>query len=338
MSKLWTCTFAVLVALLAATSSTTVAQTADELLSIERAGHAAVNAGDVEGMNTFWADDVAMDYVVAGSTPMQGKEMVAGFFSALFQGFPDFHVTQPLELASGNVAVTECVTTGTQQGVWLGIPGTGRSVRTAHMDIWEFEGTKVNKLTVYDDAVSMMVQLGLMPAPALPPLVPSFTLPAPVKTSLAPLDAVKAATGLWNSHDMTGWAKLLAQEGDYFYNTFGIPMDRPAFVAMQELYFQAFPDARENVIRTVDMGDGWTVTESVYAGTNTGPFFGIPETGRYVEVRAAYVIHRVDGLNVYTHVYMDNLTILSQLGLIPGPGSPSSVQPSTWGRIKSTFR
>ncbi|MCD6289870.1 MAG: ester cyclase [Anaerolineae bacterium] len=186
------------------------------------------------------------------------------------------------------------------------------------MDVWEYEGDKVKRSTTYLDLAGMLVQLGVMPAPQLPELKPSFELPAPEPTGLAPLEAGTEAMDRWNTHDLAGLAKVMAPGADVFISTLGVPMDRDAFIASQELYFQAFPDIKVVPVRQVDLGGGWVLAEVIYKGTNTGPLFGIPATGKSFAIRAGWIAHYDEGgLETYLHVYLDNLTLLQQLGLAP---------------------
>ena len=180
---------AVALFLIAGAGGSAVAQTPEELLAVEAAVHEAINAQDVDRTVSYFTDDAVLDYVVAGATPYNGKEEVAAFFSAVFQAWPDYHAAQRLRLASGNIVVTECVATGTHQGEWVGVPATGVSVATQHLDVWEFEGDKVKRLTVYDDTVTLLTQLGAMPASEPPSLEPTFELPAPEPTGLPPMAA-----------------------------------------------------------------------------------------------------------------------------------------------------
>lgn len=89
--------------------------TEEDLLAVHEAANNALNAHDVGTMMSFWTDDIVYDYVAA-PPPADGKEEVAAFFGAIFQGFPDFHVEQRRILAAGNNLVTECTVTATHSG------------------------------------------------------------------------------------------------------------------------------------------------------------------------------------------------------------------------------
>ena len=295
----------------------------EELLEIHTLFHGeAVNSHDADAVVSFFAEDGVFDYVPA-PPPAEGREAISVFFGAVYQAFPDWQCCPDgprRNLISGNVIATECYTIGTHGGDWAGVPATGNSVQTIHLDIYDFAGSEIKRLTTYDDNVSILVQMGAMPAPEMPELVPSFTLPEPEPTGLAPLDAYAEQTARWNSTDMVHWAKMIRQDGDFLLGPLGVPMAREAYVAVQNLYLLGMSNRKQENIRVVDLGDGWVLAEIVFVGTNDGPYFGAPATNRPFEVRAGQVSRfDADGLLTYQHTYFDNLTLLTQLGLFPPP-------------------
>jgi len=276
----------------------------------------SLNFQDVAQMSSYWTDDIVYDFV-AQPPSLEGKEQVAAFFGGLFQGVPDFHSTQTRILVSDNIMVTEAVGTGTHLGELVGIPATGNSLQVLPLHIWEFEGDKVRRATEYLDMASAMVQLGVMPAPdPLDPalLVPSFTLPDAEPTGLSPVEAGAQLDAHWDAHDLSGCAKGIHPDAEILMIPLGVPMDREGFIAISELEFQGFSDFRWEPVRSIDMGDGWVVTETVSTGTHDGPYLGIPATGRSIMVRAG-VLRRfdADGLLTNLHLYYDNMTVLQQL-------------------------
>jgi len=332
--------FAMAMLLIAGVCVGALAQTGDELIPIYEAGVEAFNALDLEGFLTFWADGGVLDYVPV-PPPMTSEEEIRGFYTTLLvgPGEPgDILIDDQRILTSGNILVTENLVTGTHLVEWAGIPPTGNSFMLPHLSILEYEGDKIKKETIYMDNVTLFMQLGVMPASELPPLVPSFTLPAPESTGLSPVEGAREIIEIWNTHDLTPWAKMFHPDGDFFYNVLGIPLNRDQLVALQELFFLAFSDVEGEFVRIVDLGDGWVVAEMVFQGTHDGPYLGIPATGRFFPVRIA-ILQRIDeeGLATHFHVYFDNLTMLTQMGVFPPP-EPSAVSPASWGEIKSRFR
>jgi steroid delta-isomerase-like uncharacterized protein len=79
----------------------------------------------------------------------------------------------------------------------------------------------------------------------------------------------------------------------------------------------AFPDQRNELI-ALHHADDAVIVEFTLLGTHEGPFRGMPPTGRAFECRVtAFFLFEEDRL-VCERVYFDVVTILRQLGLVPG--------------------
>jgi len=303
----------VLLAIIVMTATTNaIAQEPSELIAIADAVDTALNAHDMDLWLSYLTDDPVFDYVPL-PTPMNGKEEIRSFFEDLFVGFPDIGTIEGRVLSAGNIVVVEHIIGGTHLGVWQGIPPTGNTGPTPHIDIYEFEGDKIKRMTTYLDVVGLMVQLGVMPVPEIPPLVPSFTLPDPEPTGLSPLEANAELLARWNAHDMASFAKMIHPDAKLMESAIGMA-DRDTFIASSEQLFQGFSDMRGEFVRSIDMGDGWVAIEAVFTGTHDGMFNGIPATGRVGMLRAAS-IRRFDaeGLLTDLSLYYDNMTIMTQI-------------------------
>jgi steroid delta-isomerase-like uncharacterized protein len=279
----------------------------------------AIDAHDVKGTLGYMATNTVFDFV-PGPPPMTGTNAIGTFFSGLFQGFPDYATTSEQRWVSGNVLVTAHTTLGTLKNAWMGLPATGKGGAHMHLDIWEYQGNEIQRITTYMDIQSLMVVTGLMPAPQSPPLQPTTPIADPVPTGLYPVAAVIESQARWNAHDLAGLAKMMGTNAQVVFAMMGTPLDRKAFTAMLEYYFLAFHDQRMDVVRHLDLASGWVLSEVVFKGTNNGPYFGLPATGRAVNLRAA-ILYQVDaqGLLNVMRIYFDNITTLTQLGLFPPP-------------------
>jgi predicted ester cyclase len=86
----------------------------------------------------------------------------------------------------------------------------------------------------------------------------------------------------------------------------------------------AFPDGTLSFGEQV-LGKDLAATEVVFTGTHTGPMptpqGSIDPTGRRVSVRFASILHIKEGLVASEHVYLDQLEVLTQLGLTPAAPS-----------------
>jgi steroid delta-isomerase-like uncharacterized protein len=281
----------------------------------------ALNADDAAEMSSYWTDDIVYDFVPQPPS-LNGKQEVAAFWEGLFQGVPDFHRTQNRILVSGNIMVTEAIATGTHLGELSGIPATGSSLHLAPLSIWEFEGDKIKRATEYVDLATMLTQMGLMPAPDLDPalLVPSFPVPDAEPTGLTPLEAAAEFTSRWNAGDLSGMAKMIQPDADILIAPLGVPLSRDAYLAVGEMMFQGFSEMPMEIVRAIDMGDGWVVSELLIKGTNDGPYMGMPATRRSIQLRGVSLQrYNAEGLITDLSSYYDNLTMLAQLGLFPPP-------------------
>ena len=291
----------------------TTAQTPQDLIAIQHDIAQALDAHDIDRVLSHLQDDVVYDFAVM-PVPFNGKEQIRAFFEGEFNAFPDWHVTEGLVLAAGNVLVVEHAAAGTHLGVWNGIPPTGNMQQLPHIDVYEFAGDKVKKATTYADMAGVLMQLGAMPIPQMAEWVPSFTLPDPEPTGLSRIEAAKEGQARWNAHDLAEYAKMLHPEDDVFFASVGVPLNREAYMALQELYFLAFPDAQVHPIRFVDLGDGWVLCECTWTGTHMGPYFGIPPGGAPVELRGVILYHYDEqGMERAIHCYFDNLTLTAQI-------------------------
>ena len=61
--------------------------------------------------------------------------------------------------------------------------------------------------------------------------------------------------------------------------------------------------------------EGNMIAETRYVGRHTGDFFGVPATGRDIDLRLAVVIRFRDGLMLGERFYYDLASLLSQLGV-----------------------
>lgn len=57
-----------------------------------------------------------------------------------------------------------------------------------------------------------------------------------------------------------------------------------------------------------------------FKGTHTGDFFGIPATGKAVDLDGSTIVLMRNGKIAEEHDFYDNLDFMTQLGLMPAPG------------------
>jgi steroid delta-isomerase-like uncharacterized protein len=82
------------------------------------------------------------------------------------------------------------------------------------------------------------------------------------------------------------------------------------------LILSAFPDYKINIERIVAEGDRVAVL-STFGGTHTGPFMGIPPTGKGVQVREIDTFTVKDGKIVDILYNYDLMSLIQQIGAFP---------------------
>lgn len=136
-----------------------------------------IKAKFVQGLEAFnepgrrseWIDLHDRSAVAHGLAPEPlDFDGTTAFYESFFAAFPDAHfMVEDMIQEAENVA-TRGTIRGTHQGEFLGIPATGRSVEFTAMGFFHFRERKIVERWDLGDLVSLMVQLGAMPAPTGP--------------------------------------------------------------------------------------------------------------------------------------------------------------------------
>ncbi len=100
--------------------------------------------------------------------PIQGPEGMKQFVSMYLTAYPDTHFTIEDQIAEGDRVVTRWTARGTHKGPLMGIPPTGKQVTVAGISIDRVVNGKLVEDWSSYDALGMMQQLGVVPAPGQP--------------------------------------------------------------------------------------------------------------------------------------------------------------------------
>ncbi|WP_158816494.1 ester cyclase [Methylocapsa sp. S129] len=101
---------------------------------------ATLNAHDIDAFAALFSDayvnhqtSAAAPPPAAGATPKQGT---VAFFAGRLKGMPDLSVAIEALVASEDKVAASFVYSGTHQGVYLGVPPTGKKLRFTSCDIF----------------------------------------------------------------------------------------------------------------------------------------------------------------------------------------------------------
>lgn len=130
----------------------------------------------------------------------------------------------------------------------------------------------------------------------------------------------------FNRHDIGRLREFIAEdmvEHEQPLGTTGAS-DRDAVLAWTEAMWSAMPDLRMDV-RDVITEDDKVVGRAHITGTHTGELFGMPPTGRPVDIETIDIIRVRDGLAVEHWGVTDTAAMMTQLGMAPAEGVVETV-------------
>jgi steroid delta-isomerase-like uncharacterized protein len=115
---------------------------------------------------TFTPDGTYND--PATTQPLSGPAL-KDHFGGAFTGFPDaIFETVALHAITADLAAWRWVMRGTHTGSYRGLPPTGRSLNLPGCEFIEVRQGLVQRVEGYFDRLSMLQQLGVVPAPGKP--------------------------------------------------------------------------------------------------------------------------------------------------------------------------
>lgn len=98
-----------------------------------------------------------------GSPPIAGIESAKQLMVTYTSGFPDLQLTTEDIVAEGDRVAIRNTWRGTHQGVFQGIPPTGKHVTFTGTDIFHCVGGRITEQWADLDALGLMQQLGVIP-------------------------------------------------------------------------------------------------------------------------------------------------------------------------------
>jgi predicted ester cyclase len=144
-----------------------VSKKGEDLMSIED-NKALVRRFYEEGVHNpaLFDELLAPTYVLhlPGSPPIAGIEHAKQLMIAYTSGFPDLQLTTEDLVAEGDKVAIRNTWRGTHQGVFQGLPPTGKYVTFTGSDFFRFVGGKIAEQWADLDALGLMQQLGDIPA------------------------------------------------------------------------------------------------------------------------------------------------------------------------------
>lgn len=122
----------------------------------------AFNRRDIEGCLRFYAPN----HQIRSRPSPQGRQEIQRFFETSIRSWPDLQIVVEHSVAEGDWVMGRSVTTATHSTEVFGVAPTQKRVETTFWDLHRFDndGLIVETWNLMD-SLTLMVQLGLMPAP-----------------------------------------------------------------------------------------------------------------------------------------------------------------------------
>lgn len=122
-----------------------------------------LSAHDIDGFAALFADDY-VNHQMSAAAPkpppgVSAKQATVAFFAARLKGMPDLSVAIEVSLAGADMAAASFVYTGTHQGVFFGVPPTGKSLRFTSCDIFRIRDGKIAEHWGMGDIAGTLAQL-----------------------------------------------------------------------------------------------------------------------------------------------------------------------------------
>ena len=110
------------------------------------------------------ADELVADEFFNHEAPESpGPEGFKATARWLREAFPDYHAELQECVVDGDLLAARLVVSGTHQGSFMGVPGTGRFFSVQHMHMYRVEDGKLTEHWACRDDLGQLRQLGLLP-------------------------------------------------------------------------------------------------------------------------------------------------------------------------------
>ena len=139
----------------------------------------------------------------------------------------------------------------------------------------------------------------------------------------SPIECVEQVVACDNGRDAEGYRALLHDDYRAWVHGKEHTVGAEAEVAALAGWWKAASDVHLEVLEMTESG-GLVTLRYTLRGTQDGPLFGLPASGRAFQVENCTLLRVVDGRVKEAHRYSDTLGLMTQLGVLPGEPEPGA--------------
>ena len=271
--------------------------------------------------NLAVADEILTpDFIFTVSSypePIHGREAFKEQLVMMMRAaLPDWHFTVKDMVAQGDTVVGHWIASGTHTGQPLRltggtVPANGKRFEIEGMSWFRIVNGKITEALINEDALGMVIQLGIFPS-----------LQAPPQSPMAQRNGTLAAryfTEVMNEGKLEVVDEIASPDFTLHIPTIPEPIrGRQGLKQFAIRVRNGLPDVHFTLERQVVDGDivavRWTLT-----GTHLGEFLGVMPTGRRVTDVGADLFRIADGQILEIRIIENDLALMQQLGILSLP-------------------
>jgi len=243
-----------------------------------------------------------------------GAEGAVAFIKSIFAAFSGFQTTIEEQVAEDDLVAGRWSQQFTNTGAYLSFPASGREIHIGGITITRVRNGQILEEWEARDALSLLSQMGV-PSP-LGPLEGG----APASDDEGNKDtALRFYYDVWDQGAVDAVDDLFAEDFVDHAPVPGQQAGRAGVTQFVRAFRSAFPDLAVSVDLQVS-AQGRVASRYTVRGTHQGVFRGVAATGKRIEVTGidVHVVH--GGRLVERWGFLDNASLVVQLGLIQFPG------------------
>jgi predicted ester cyclase len=272
------------------------------------------SAGDEQVAAEIVKEDFVDHDKFPGAGP--GRDGFVGTVKMFRAGFPDLKVGIVNTVVEGDRAVDHWEGTATHDGVFMGVPPTGKHVTMSGIGIARFgESNKIEERWAQFSAFNTMQQLGIIPGYEEPPPVPPMPTGDPKATTVEQNKEIlrRHVEEIWNKGNLDVADELFHPQA-ITPNAPQLPPGPAGCKVAAKMFRDAFPDYHMTIEDIIGEEDR-VVARYRQTGTHKGELFGIPPTGKEVDFEEIALLKFADGKIIVSWFQTDLLKMMSQLGI-----------------------
>lgn len=271
----------------------------------------ATNVNDFDSFDGYVAEDYVEHNPIPGQ--VQGREGLKEAYKIFAGPFPDAYFVFKDLICEGEYVFGRGEISGTHEGEFFGIPGSGKKVHWTGTRLFRVQDMKVTDGWFNVDMVSLLQQMGAIPGWQEPPAIP----PMPTGTPGTREESKQIMRTLIDEI----WGKGRTELADELFHPQAICPSAPTLPVGPEgtkqivqMVRTAFPDYWVRIDYICGEADrvGARITQG---GTHEGEFFGVPATGKTVEWTEMALLRIGDGRILATWFDSDIAGLFQQLGV-----------------------